>query len=750
MTAKFHIERSGLGLAILLPMIYLLYLTDPPWDTPGAATAYYSILAFLCVTITASAANRIRADPSPSNNALFACTGYASIVFSGAAILYVLTGETSVIHSETSGVFLNLVALATSGILLLLYSILDRLIKKENSIWERRWTSLGMIAFSTSVFVIMIVVVRLPLNNSVFLIAGYFTGAVAVISFVAAAILTFRGRNSSTANDPIRLALSFLLFAAASFNHILILPSPTSQWIISIGLMALALVIGNISVSYTFLLDIGVQNNIAYGVTIATSVLAAVPIILSHLAEMLVGNVAVPDVGATVVIHIGGTALAGLSAYALYVKSRTRSSSGLPAIVFLLLFWMVAEIAIILSHFSPLYGFEAETRIPYIFGSIVSSMMLVLAIRRVLATTRVVALGFPRLYVLGLVVAPFLLLFGEAVRHYIFLGLLGTFDSAVSSAMMLGLSYLSLYALLTYVLLLASASGGQWLFDSVGAALASVWIVVVILKANFGYATAGWWIAEAIMSISTIILSFLLLHMYLTESKELEKMGPVASTYSKMLSEKIVDHQKSAINLLSEMTMETHTSEIRLDALAHILNEVSRANELAKNLQVLVSGNKFQDADLEATDLMDSITSAMNRANIADSVRKVKDDHEEPLTRLVHANSLLVDLFYYFFKGISRRIGDIELLGIGIHEHEKHPVSYIEVTFDILVRTDKIDQRLDLAKRYFESYSPDVMEFAYSKRLVDLFGGSVEWHTGIASSECVLITLKIGLPSLHA
>ena len=747
-TGKFHIERSGIALLILLPAVYLFYLSNPPWDTPGATTAYYSVLAFLCVTITASAANRIRIDPSPSNNVLFACTGYASIVFSGAAIVFVLLGESAVIHSETSGVFLNLVALATTGILMFLYSILDRVIKKENSIWESRRTPLGIIALFSLVFLAMMVVARLPLDDSVFLIAGYTAGAVAILAYASAAVLTFRGRILSTTNDSVRMAISFVLLAAASLNHILILPSPSSQWVVSICLMALGFVIANMSVSYTFLLDIGVSDNFAYALAIATSVMAVAPFILAHLTMMLVGSVAISDIGATTLIHISASVLAALSAYALYMKSREYPSSGVYAIVFLLMFWAVSEIAIVFSHLLPGYGFETETRVPYIAGSIVSCLMLVVAIRRVLDPTKTITGPIPRLYLLGLIGAPFLLLFGEFVRQYVFLGLLGMTQTIVGSAMMLGLSYISLYALLTYILLLTSASGGKWLFYSVGPALASVWIVVVILKANFAYATAGWWIAEAIMFFMTIVPSFALLRMYLTESGELEKVGPVASAYSRMISEDILSHQKSAIDRLSEMTMDTRTDELRLDSLAQILNEVSRANDLAKYLQVLASGNRFREEDLEATDVMYSITTAMNRSNISESVRKFKDDAQGPGAKLVHANSLLVDLFYYLFEGISKRIGTIEMLGVGIREREKHPVSDIEVTFDLLVKAEKIDQGLSLTRRYFERYSPDVMEFAYSRRLAELFEGSVDWRTEIASSQNLLITVEVALPSV--
>ncbi|MCJ7817471.1 MAG: hypothetical protein MUP60_01355, partial [Candidatus Thorarchaeota archaeon] len=60
-------------------------MSDPPWSTPNASISFYSVLAFLCVTMTASSAMKIRTDPAPTNRWFIAGTTYASIVFCGAA-----------------------------------------------------------------------------------------------------------------------------------------------------------------------------------------------------------------------------------------------------------------------------------------------------------------------------------------------------------------------------------------------------------------------------------------------------------------------------------------------------------------------------------------------------------------------------------------------------------------------------------------------------------------------------------------
>ncbi|TFG32888.1 hypothetical protein EU527_09145 [Candidatus Thorarchaeota archaeon] len=748
MRVRFHTMRTGIGLLIALPLCLLIFLSNPPWDTPGAATAYYSILAFLSVTITASIANRIRIDPSASNNVLFAGTGYASIIFAGAAIFYILTGETPVIHSQPSGIFLNLVALATTGIIMVLYSTLDQITVHGDSKWEKESTPIIIIIISVVIFVSLMVVVRQPISNAYFLGAGYVTGIIATISFTLAAFMMFRNRRIVTSSDPYRMIISFLFFAGASINHMLILPEPSSNWIFSIALMGLGLIVANIAISYPFLRDIGVRDNVAYGVTIVTSLFALIPFILSHAIEVLIGSGIIIEIGATVLVHVGGAVLAGLSAYALYMKLKTRFSPGQLAIVFLLIFWMTAEVAIVLTHFTPMYGFNSETLVPYVCGIIVSSIIFILAVRNMLNPTHTKFWRTKAVYVLGLLGPAIFILFGEYIRLLLFSLFPDMPTTIIGTSIMLGMSYIVLYTLLTYILLLTGTSGGDLTFESIGAALASVWVIVIILKSNFGYATPGWWVAESIMYMAVVFFAILTLNMYLTASKEFEKTIPAATAFSNILSETIVRHQELAIDRLTELTSETQTSEKRLDLLAGSLHEISQANEFAKYIRAVVTETKFESDDLESINLMDTITNAMNRLKIPDEVLKFKEEKDELHRRYALANNLLVEVFYYLFMGISNRIGSIDLLGVDVSESEIFPETQLEITFDIVVKSADVNERVGLIKRYSESHSMDVIEFAYSKRIVGLFGGSMNWNIELISNQDILLTVKIILNSV--
>jgi hypothetical protein len=103
-------------------------------------------------------------------------------------------------------------------------------------------------------------------------------------------------------------------------------------------------------------------------------------------------------------------------------------------------------------------------------------------------------------------------------------------------------------------------------------------------------------------------------------------------------------------------------------------------------------------------------------------------------------------LFASLFRGISRRIGAIDFAEIDIAPDEAAPDSHCRVILDVIVKVDDIDEALGLMRRYVAHTPADVVELAYVKRLVDLFGGTIEWTFEIASHETLFINAKIRFP----
>ena len=209
-------RRIAMGLFIMVIGLYLFLLSNPPWDTPTSSTQFYSVLAFLTITITVSALNRIRTDPTPANHIFAAGTIYASTIFGGASIYYLLTPETVAIQSQPSGVFLNLVALASTGLIMLLYSHLEGRTISEDSQWHNRFLIPVLSGFSAIVFVLFMIIARLSLDQIIFLVGGYIVGILAIVFYILSIFFLMGKRQTAESHDLMRLKFSFLLLIISS------------------------------------------------------------------------------------------------------------------------------------------------------------------------------------------------------------------------------------------------------------------------------------------------------------------------------------------------------------------------------------------------------------------------------------------------------------------------------------------------------------------------------------------------------
>lgn len=746
-----ELRRIVTNLALMLVGLYILFLSGPSWDAPSAAMVFYSVLAFLSVAMTTCAANRIRTDPSSSHNAFVAGTSYSSIVFAGAAVFYIFTSESPVVHTRTAGIFLNLVALATTGLIMLLHSHLNRTIPEESSFAHRKMIIPVIVTTGIVIFAMSMVFSRLPLDQWVFLLAGYIVGVIAIVSYLVAAIMTFRQKDSPSSHDPVRMALAFGLLAAASIVHTAILSSPSSLWIVSISLMAIAFVFAVVATGYPFLVDIGIKGETAYRITVAISILVVLPFLIANFVEAWTPFISYADIAVTMLIHFAAAILAASAAYALLVRTRYRTEYHYSPIVYLFLTWTVAEIAIIASHLTPVYGTISESAIPYVCGIIASTVFLTIAVRRTLVppperSSQTSATP----YILWLFGFSLMILTGEFIRLQLIDSFTAVSVAMLVNAIMLSLSCAAFFALLNFIILITGSSGGELSFDTFTASLASLWVVVVILKVNFSDWTAGWWAAEILILIAITVLPLVLLRKHLTATSRMSKLEIRILTHSRLLSNSITSLHTSAIDSLGSLSMDSTASDTRLESVAQALADISRANELAFHMEAIIAGNRFARDRLEAVDLVDSIITGVTRLTNLES---------DPLARVqinrtrgecfVIANSLLADVFHSILSGILRRIGSLQSMTVEIDSEKDNsqPIWMSRITVEL--GSADADKKRELFERYTKDDYSKALEFAYARRLVQLFGGHVRYHVTTTSEQGFTSIFVISLPSVE-
>jgi hypothetical protein len=355
------------------------------------------------------------------------------------------------------------------------------------------------------------------------------------------------------------------------------------------------------------------------------------------------------------------------------------------------------------------------------------------------------------MYILTIITSIVFIAFGEFMR-VLLSGILGSnIVLAFSTALMLSLSYISLFAILTYVLLISSASGGKLSFTSLGAGLISVWVVITILKANYVTWTIGWWSAEVIMIMSIVVFTLILVRLFIVDSIGATKRQREAIAFSSFLSELISRHQITAIDSLNEISMDITTDDTALGSISNAMSNISRANELSKRIEMFVSGHAFEESQLGHVSLRDSILSALECAGlsstsdsiqIAEGAKSIELMMEQDCS--IRGNAFLIDAFQYLLLGIMNRIGYFDSVTIKIREpDESIRLCICEINLDVIAE-DSLNA-LELLRRYVERGSVDAAEMAYSQRIIDLFGGSMTLQATQSGEKGIEIVITIQL-----
>ncbi len=724
-------------------------ISGPPWDTPRASTILYSVLAFLAVAIAASAANRIRINPSCANKMFAAGTTYAAVVFGGASVFYILSNESVAVQTRTAGVALNLVALATTSVYMLIFIQLRNAKHDGNSVWNRTMTYplaviLGLVAFGVAM-----VISRAGWDKSSYLIIGYVMGAIALFSYGGAAVAALLRKHQIQDHDSFRLGLSFTFLMAAAGVDIYVLPSPSSVWLWSIAFMGMAFILALVATAYPYLKDIGIREEVAYGTSILISVIVIVPFLLTAFVEAYFPFDIIIDYGTTIVIHAGGAVLAGLLSYVLFRRARFKTQPHHQSIILLFEVWAVAEVALVITYLAPLLGSEVAALVPFIAGVAATLVLLTLAFRTTLRPPQKTNYPTAKYHLSAILVFILIIAAFGAARVSLSPVFPLMLNRSVDMSILLILSYFALAALITFIMILMASSGGDFALAGVSSLFVTVWLVVSILKANFSMWTMGWWAADILLAIFIAAFTVIMIRFYIQEAEKNVEFERRTDVYSEHVLSRIIRHHQTAMDSLEMLSRKPDVSEKTLETVSRALTELSSADEMTKSLGAILSADRFPPDTLEHLDLVKSILVAYDR---------LKVQHPEvPLDIVVNkktgecavlANSLLVDMFYNLMLGIAARIGGVQSIGVQI-EGTDEECSGFEIHLHVDISTKEPDLRRQLLFRYLQGQEQSAIEFVYARRLLELFEGDIESHVITDKPEHITVALSLYLPGRY-
>ncbi|MHA1771591.1 MAG: hypothetical protein ACTSYL_10765 [Candidatus Thorarchaeota archaeon] len=711
---------SIIGIPIMLLAVYGFYLSGPPWNTAWGAAAIYSVLAFLFVTLTASLGYLQRIDDSPAHSIYSMATGYSAVIFAGAAVFYTFQAQSIAIHTRTAGIFLNLVAFASTGLLVLGYAYRLQHNVTEDSRRHNKTTNSIIVLVLAGIFVMFMIIARLPLPEIYFLIGGYVAGTIATGSFLLSAIIFFQKRNNMQLPDPIRLSKSFVFISAASFVLVMILPASSAIWVFSMGFMAIGLIFAIVAIVYPYLLATGVSERIAYFFAIGINLIVVLPFLVAYYIEGLVPGFSFVDIGFSAINHSGMAFLAGGSAYILHSRSRNNPAPWRVPIVLLFIFWTIAESVVGLSPLiSPTYQ-NSETVVPYIIGAIVSTVLLTVAYWRTL-TPKQDANFQPTLktYLLMITVSILLLTGGETLSIIGALIIPIQYHVPLAAAFMLLFGYAALFAIFNLSFALVGIYGGHLTIDNNLAGLSTVWIIGILLRANFTAWTAGWWMSELVF-FGTILVS--IIYLVKTYVKVVEKRSNFETRMNiqkNILTSELLSRLKVSTEFIERLGTERMVDK-RLDLVSKSLSELSRAEDIVRYMNVILLGEKFAPSDLSNIDLADVIQSVITQEiyGVTPTIDKMDDDC------YIAANALLIDAIKSLLKVTILRVGTANAISVVVRRDDD---STCTADISMQIKTENAIAKRDLISRYIQGPTIEAPEVSYAKRLIALYGATIQF-----------------------
>lgn len=709
----------------MLLYVWAFYVSGPPWNSALGTTAIYSAIAFLSVTLTVSLVNLLRTQNTIANQILTGVTTYGFLIFAGSAISNIWRTNNTVVHAHTSGVFLNLIALMVAGILLLAYSVLvDRPVQGETRGVTRYLVKI-IVLVGVSISIIFTLIIQAEIVESIFLVGGYLIAAIASVSYLSAGLLIFRKRRTITVNDPVRLSIAIWFLGISTIIHALILSAPSGLWLLSMGFIAMGFIYAITGITVPYLISIGVDSKRSYLFAIGINVVVLVPFLVAYLLDYLTIGFSFIDVGLTMSIHISAAFLAAGAGFILYMRARKSPAAWHTPIILLLLFWAVAEIEVGISPITPGYA-NTETLVPYITGSVIATLLLIFSYKNTFSPRLSENLCRSKLFFgMMAIVFVFLLGFAQFVRDLIFLLLpnlsQATFvQSALATSFMISFSYLSLFALLNLFFALITMSGGKFTFDMNIAGFSAIWVVVVILRANFTIWSTGWWLTEFLLFATAILCIMIVLKRYVYEVKTTKEFEKRVLIQKELLSSNLLSQIQTVAKSI-ELLGRTEDIDTRLDIMSQALSDLSRAESITRNIDILLSEERFSPDSLLPVDFVDALKFVITPkfCGCAPEISQVRGEY------FVLANDLLVDAISNVIGLIVTRIGLINSANIELAQRSWKGITYVVANMDLTVLTKDATKKQNLLLRYTSTTLHEAVEIAYARRLISLFGGSI-------------------------
>ncbi|MGD9397584.1 MAG: hypothetical protein PVJ05_14205 [Candidatus Thorarchaeota archaeon] len=504
---------------------------------------------------------------------------------------------------------------------------------------------------------------------------GWGLGVIALVSFLLIFILITRLQDHASPIDPGYITSALLLFSISVIYLLLSLPDPTMNWEFVETLQMAGFLLLALSVGVPFLKKAGFQRRFAYSIVIGLILLAYLPFLITILIESMPSlfPASPPNLLAYTIIHLGAASLSAMMAILLYIYPKKKTSWNHYPIIGIFGMWCGIAVFQVIMLLFPEVAPLGEPITPYNVGSLLTLALLYLTFRwtKQPPLDREETLSFFELAFM-LVVFMTLPVVGETINQLVLISNPTLSGNPMSNVIVLVTNLFIMFAFAYIIFLLAEDSEGKAPVELYVVLFLAMWILPNILRSYYQLWTAGWWISEILLFAGLILGTPLFTWLYVRTMHEVEDSHRRANMYADLLM-----HDVSNYNQMMMMSLELLGShDISEGQRKRVADDgrqvISFSEQLISNVRLLSEAEQLKTSELEATNLVDTIVSALDlftrRIGTGELVVNFQSDDSRAY---VMANELLTHIFLnILYSALECRVRG-ETVTIGIQESEK-------------------------------------------------------------------------------
>jgi hypothetical protein len=644
--------------------------------TPDARVGVHSLIAFWLSIPTALSVLAFQKKQHHANLWLMSALAFLMFVHIGSAALNLLRpSEAEIVRTLTDSVS-DMLELAILGFLL--SGACVSLIRESDKNKERISTLLFipiLLFLPLAIFGgIWIFVLPTLTTESLIMLSSIFA-IIAVSGFLVASLFILKAKATIPSIDVGYFDSSLLLFALSVVAVMLTIVEPAINWELAETLQMAGILLMALAMGVPALKDAGFRRSSAYGIMIGLTLMVYLPFLITIVIESthISTTVGPPNLLAYSIIHIGAASLSAMMAILLYIYPRKKTSWNHYPMIGLFGMWCgIAFVQVFLLLF-PEVAPLGEPITPYNVGSLLTLGLLFQTVRWT-NQPPIDREKTPSLFELGIILAGLMtaVIIGEGINQLVLKSIPELSYDPTSNVIILVTNLFIMFAFAYIIFLLSEGSNGRAPVELYVVLFLVMWILPNILKSYYTLWTAGWWVSEILLFAGLLAGPPLFSWLYVKTMHEVEDSHRTANMYADLLMHDVSNYNQMMIMSLELLGSPDIPEEQRKRLADDGRQVVSFSEQLISNVRLLSEADRLQRSELEPTDLVATIVSAIDvfTRRVGTGELAVKFQSKESHA-FVMANELIVHIFLnILYSALECRIRG-ETVSIDIQEVEQ-------------------------------------------------------------------------------